>query len=459
MTHARLLTPPAIEQRARPHGRAAAAFGRRALALLLFGLVWLIPSFSDRRFVAAMLAWDGLVLLAWAIDIRGLPAAERLRVRRTWHGASALSVPASVELTVMNDSDRAIAARVIDAVPPALRAAPPECQFAIGVRSDATATYDVRPRRRGETAIGRAYVRYQSALGLGERWAEADIAQTIVTYPNLEEARRFSLYLIRSRQTELERRSSRMLGAGRAFESLREYRPGDDVRDICWTATARRGRPVTKRYELERSQTVWLVIDSGRLMRARIGGLSKLDHAVNAALAVTQVALNSGDRVGLLAYGRRIVRRLPPGRGVAHLKHAVEQLARIPEDDAEADHLLAAGRLLADQKRRSLVIWLTDLAETAMTPEVVRGASRLLARHVLLFVVIGEPDLDVLAARAPSTVGEMYETAAAQQVAVRRELLLASLRAGGALAVETTAAGLAPAVVNGYLDVKQRNRL
>jgi uncharacterized protein (DUF58 family) len=114
---------------------------------------------------------------------------------------------------------------------------------------------------------------------------------------------------------------------------------------------------------------------------------------------------------------------------------------------------------MTDQKRRSLVVWMTDLAESTMTPDVVRAASRLMTRHLVLFVVIGEPDLQRTAARAPGTVAEMYETAAAQEVVQRRELTLARLRERGALALETDAAGLSLAVVNQYLEVKQRNRL
>jgi uncharacterized protein (DUF58 family) len=284
-------------------------------------------------------------------------------------------------------------------------------------------------------------------------------AQAVVAYPILEEARRQSIYLIRSRQIELEKRSTRKRGAGRAFESLREYREGDEFRDLCWTASARRAKLVTRLYEIERSQTIWVLLDSGRLMRTRVGGLSKLDYAVNAALALAQVALNSGDRVGVLAYGRTIAQRIPAARGRAHLAHLVNELALVREDEWEADHLMAAGQLLSDQKSRSLVVWMTDLAETAMTPDVIRAAARLMARHVVLFVVIGQPDLTEMAARVPSTTTEMFETAAAQEVEHRRELLLATLRARGALALETTSAGLSAAVVNGYLDVKQRNRL
>ncbi|HKW00258.1 MAG TPA: DUF58 domain-containing protein, partial [Vicinamibacterales bacterium] len=435
------------------------AFGPRTTLLLLVGLVWLVPAFIDRRFVLAMLAWDGLVLLAWIADVRRLPSPSALIVRRTWLAPPALSVRSTVQIAIENRSTVTVSARVVDAVPTRLRPDPPQLAFTVSPGGEASGTYDITPVRRGEAPIAGVFIRYQSAWRLAERWARADVKQVPLACPDLELARSQSIYLVRSRQIEMEKRSARVRGTGRAFESLRDYRPGDELRDVCWTASARRARLVTRQYEIERSQTVWLVLDAGRLMRARVAGLSKLDHAVNAALALAQVALGTGDRVGVLGYGRRITLRLPASHGSTHLRRIVERLARLDEDDWEGDHLLAAGRLLSDQKRRSLIVWLTDLSETAMTPEVVRAATQLMTRHVVMFVVIGEPDLRRVAERRPGGVHEMYESAAAQDVLYRRERLLGNLREGGALAFETTSSRLAAVLVNSYLDLKQRNRL
>jgi uncharacterized protein (DUF58 family) len=180
---------------------------------------------------------------------------------------------------------------------------------------------------------------------------------------------------------------------------------------------------------------------------------------VNAALAVAQVALYSGDRVGMLAYGRSIRQRVPAARGSAHLMQITRQLALAQEEESEADHLLAAARLLTDQKRRSLMIWITELAETAMTPEVMEAAFTLIHRHLVLFVVIGQPDMSELSAQRPENAEQMYEIAAAQEILHRRELLLARMRERGALALETTSSKLSTTVVNSYLEVKQRSQL
>jgi uncharacterized protein (DUF58 family) len=291
---------------------------------------------------------------------------------------------------------------------------------------------------------------------------------------------------------EQEKRLKRLVGRGREFESLREFRESDESRDICWTATARRGKLISKVYQTERSQSVVLVVDAGRLMLARTRSqesgfriqepnltpsrsaplpicppadlpirppLMKLDYAVNAALTLAHVAHQSGDTTGLLTYGRKLQSYLPCARGPEHLRHVLEQLALVSGEAVEADHALAADSLLARQRRRSLVVWLTDLAETAATPDVIEAASRLLSRHLVLFAVVGEPELRALVARRPQSPGQMYQYVAAQQVIQRRELLLRRMRVQGAIAMEFLPGRLSPEIVNHYLQIKWKGLL
>jgi uncharacterized protein (DUF58 family) len=444
---------------ARSYKRIGVAFGDRFFMLLFLGLVWLGPAFFDLRFVYAMFAWDAFVLVLWLIDLAQMPRPTQLWVKRTWHSPAALSIESEVGLTLKNLSRCSIHAKLTDSVPVQLRTEPPTVSVRSSRQGEGEGSYRIRPVRRGDAKLGCCYVRYQSGFRIAERWVWAPLEQTVRIYPDLEDAKRHSIYLLQSRQIALEKRRTRMRGIGREFESLREYQDGDEYRDICWTASARRTKLVTRVYQMERSQTVWIVIDSGRLMRTRVGNLSKLDKAVNSALSLAQVALYSGDRVGLVAYGRSIRQQLPAAKGSAHLRQLIERLALVHEEAAEADHLQMASRLLTDQKRRSLVVWLTDLAETAMTPEVIEAASMMMPRHLVLFVVIGQPDLGALASRTPESESEMYRIAAAQEMVHRRELLLARLRERGALAMEVSSGSVSPVLVNAYLQIKERSQL
>lgn len=275
-------------------------------------------------------------------------------------------------------------------------------------------------------------------------------------YPDLAEGRGEALYLIRSRQVALEKRRAHHRGTGREFESLRDYRQGDERRDIYWAASARRGRLVTKLYQPERSQAVWVLVDAGRLLRARTGDRTLLDVSVTAAATLAQVALASGDRVGLMAYGRRLQARIAPSRGAGHLRTLVEALAVVRADGVEADHATAVAAVLSAQKRRALIVWLTEIAETAGVPDVLEQALTMTSRHLVLFGVMRQPALRDLAAASPASTAEMYRVAAAQETLERRDTLLQGLRQRGALVLEVTPPDLSGGVVDRYLEAKER---
>jgi uncharacterized protein (DUF58 family) len=436
--------------------------------LLLAGFVCLVPGFWDWRLALAMPAWDALVMIFALCDGLRLPAPAQLTASRSWSNAPALNSETEIELTIEHRGRIIIDCRLVDDLPPALVTEPQTLRLIAFPGIPARLRYRVEPKERGDWQTGWLYVRYRSGLGLAERWARSPLTQTVRVYPALRTGEEQQIFLARSRQIDLQLRRAQQRGLGRDFESLREYREGDDLRDICWTATARRGGPITRQYQTERSQPVWIVLDCGRLMRARVAmaqtskefgpahSSSKLDYACTTAVSLAQLALYSGDRVGLLAYGQGIQQRLLPGRGSAHLRQIIESLALVRAEGSEADHLRATATLNRLQPRRSLILWVTDLAETAMRPEVIDGALQLLRRHVLLFVAMAQPEVKLIADARPKNVEQMFRAAAAQEMAGRRELLLARLHEQGALTLDLNPEALTSTVLNQYLTVKER---
>jgi len=455
--------PAVASARAHSAGRFRIGFGTRFFVAILIGLVWVVPAAWSPRLIAGMFIWDGLFLLLWLQDLVRLPKPAELELQRVWNSPPSLGVRSKVSVELHNFGRRPVFARVTDETSRALRREPPVVELAAPAGGTAGAEYEILPAQRGDLPIGKFFVRYQSALRLAERWAVAETSASVRVLPNLEQAKQQTLYLIRTRQVAMERRRRRLRGLGREFESLREYRAGDEFRNISWTATARRSKLITRVFQVERSQTVWIVLDAGRLLREQIvsGGsslrLSKLDYAVDAALALAQVALHSGDRVGLLAYGREIQQNQNAGRGAIHLHSLVESLALVHPEPYEADHGRAAHALLTEQHRRSLIVWITDLAETAGTPDVVEYALQMTRRHLVLFAAVGQPDLNERVARRPESEEEMFRYVAAIEIVQRRELLLRRLRQRGVLAMELMPGALAVSLVNQYLDIKDRS--
>jgi len=451
------IVPETVQASFQRAKRTGIAFAPRFYMLLVIGLIFLAPAFLDHQFLWALLVWDLIVVALWGLDLFLLPDPREYVARREWPHAAMLSTSGEVTLTITSDTDRPVSIEITEDIPLELGEEPVQIRGKLPDVGETIFRYTVRPTHRGDCKFGLTFMRYQSAWQLAERWAKADLQQTIRVYPSTADVADQSIYLMRSRRLDMEKRLLRRRGLGREFESLREYREGDNYRDVSWTATARRGKLVVREYQVERSQPVWLVVDCGRLMRARVGELSKLDYAVSAALSLAQVAIFGGDKVGLLAYGLNQRRTVPLGRSPVHLRNILEQLAAAREESAEANHLLAAGSLLTMQTRRSLVVWITDLADTAMTPEVVEGASVLLSRHLVLFAVLEDPQLKLLANSQPEDPDQLYRITAAQEIVHRREVMIAKLRAQGAHTLEVGAKGLSGAVVEQYFALKERN--
>lgn len=459
------LHPEPVRAVCRPRGRLAFGLTPRAIWLLAAGLALALPGFFSARLAYAMLVWDALALAAALLDGLRLPAAREIAVERAWSNAPALDSETEIELAVEQNSGTILECRLTDDLPDALVAVPATQSLRAFPRVRAALRYRIEPRERGDAQAGAVYLCYRSPLGLVEKWAVAALEQTVRVYPALRQGEDQEIFLARGRQIELQLRQARERGLGRDFESLREYREGDDLRDVCWTATARRGQLITRRYQTERSQPVWIVLDAGRLLQGRVlkdggaedrRGYSKLDYACSTAVALAQLALYSGDRVGLLVYGQHVQQRILPGRGSVHLRQIVEALAQARAEASEADHLRATAALNRWQPRRALILWVTDLSETAMRPEVIDGAMQLLHRHVLLFVAMAQPDVDLIAEARPGKVEEMFRAAAAQELVARRQLLLARLREQGALTLDLDPDQLTAAVLNQYLKVKER---
>jgi uncharacterized protein (DUF58 family) len=459
------LTPEPVEAIAQKHGRFPFGLAPRFFVALAAGLLWLIPAWWLPRFIPLMLIWDALVLAAWGWDLGRLPAPAKLKARRLWGGPLVLARPATAVIEVGNSEKRPLRVFTVDELSPALTGAAPKSVLVLPAAGQARYECEIVPRKRGETRVGSLFLRYRTSFGLAERWAAAPLQQTVCVLPDIKQAGHEALYLIRSRQIDIQKRRQRQPGLGREFESLRDYRTGDDTRDICWSATARHSHLVTRTFQAERSQTVWVTIDCGRLLRAEIEDpardfrLSRLDYSVNAALSLAEVALQYGDRVAALAYGRKIQQLIAAERGPTQVRRWITALANVRGEATEANHGLAARVLLQKQSRRALVVWITDFAETPTIPDVVEHAAQIARRHLVLFVAVSQPDLAEVARRVPATQREMYSGAAALALVQRRESLIRSLRPYGVLAMEVSPGMLRTHLVNEYLAIKDRSLL
>jgi uncharacterized protein (DUF58 family) len=255
-------------------------------------------------------------------------------------------------------------------------------------------------------------------------------------------------------------RALRQRGQGTAFSNLREYTVGDDPRHIDWKASARRNRLISRQYSIEQGQNIVIAIDAGRLMAQIAGDRPRLEYALASALTLADVALSAGDRVGLLLFNERVQNYIPPGRGGTTLTQIRHALTGITATLAEPDYAAAFRTLAERQRRRSLIILFTDVIDVRSSRAILANTTRAALRHLPLVVALRNEQLT--AASIPQIDGKdltTYQSVAAEELLSARDEVLQNMRQAGASVIDTPPAAMTAALINRYLDIKDRGTL
>ena len=435
-------------------------FSKLFYILLAVGFVPLSLSWNRPMLRWVTLAYDLGLIAAAIFDSWNSKLPAKVQIERHFGGRFAVGAETEVRIEVANHTARDINLLVKDEYPPQMKlAGSREARLNIEAQTSAALVYGLTPPKRGRFEFGLIAVRYLSRWRLAWRQDRFGEVSAVKVYPNMRRAREAELKALGARSFVAARRKSQWRGEGRDFESLRDYVRGDEMRHISWTATARRGKLVTRQYQMERDQTILIALDAGRLMTARIENETKLDSAVHAALALMSAAARAGDNAGLLVFGRRIKAYLPPTRGAEHLDAALEALHAIEPEMIEPSYSRAFEYISANSRRRSLVVVLTDLVDEEGSRELLTSLKLLRPRHLPLVVTIADRDLKAVVRESPENEREMFTQSVAEEIMHLREAALRLVESQGGLALDVTAAVLAPKLLETYLRVKERGML
>jgi uncharacterized protein (DUF58 family) len=428
--------------------------------LLAVGFVPLSLSWGRPRLWWMTLGVDAALFVVAFVDARLSRLPEGLEVLREFGGRFAVGALTEVSVRVLNQTPRTIVLKVKDEYPPLMKLEGlREARLRVEAQTSVALVYGLTPPRRGRFEFGGIAVRHLSRLGLV--WAQAQLSGTVSVkvYPNMAHAREAELRALGARSLVAAHRKTSWRGEGREFESLRDYVRGDELRHVSWTATARRGKLVTRQYQIERDQTILIALDAGRLMTARIEHETKLDSAVHATLALMSAAARGGDNAGLVVFSRRIKSYLPPGRGREHMEAALEALYAVEPEMIEPSYARAFEFIAANCKRRALVVVLTDLVDEEGSRDLLTSLKILRPRHLPLIVTIADRDLKAAVRDQPETTRDLFTQSVAEEIILQRETALRLVEAQGGLALDVTAAALAPSLLETYLRVKERGLL
>jgi len=405
--------------------------------------------------LVAVVYHAGLVIIVTR-DLALLPAQAGFAAHRSVPQPLSLGEREVVAVAIRHPAAAGLLGRVADFAPPGLAAFPRELRGQFDKSGLLEVRYTVFSPRRGAFSFGPIDLQVARPRGWWRRQVRVPAAEEVAVFPSILAVKRVQLSLRRGLRAMAGQRRARPPGASTAFAGLRDYVPGDDIRRVSWSATARRDRPVVVEVEAEKGQQVMIAIDCGRLMTAPAGALDKLDHAVNAALMLAWVAQAHGDRVGLMTFDDRVSRFLKPERGSAQLRRMGEALYSIRSQYVEPDFGHAMTHLALRLGRRSMIVLLTDVQDPEASKELLAHCLRLAARHLVLVVAMSDPA--VLGARDTpiASTAQAYEWAAAEEFIAGRRESFELLRRGGVLGLDVVAGGLSPALVERYLELKER---
>jgi uncharacterized protein (DUF58 family) len=341
----------------------------------------------------------------------------------------------------------------------AAESVPPTFSAKLAAHTEHSFSYRVHPLRRGDYHFGNLTLRWLGPLGLVRRQHTYDLRAAVQVYPNVLEVRKYDLLLRRNRLEDIGLRVNRRFGEGREFERLRDYVPDDDYRHISWKATARRSKPITMQFESERSQTIFIAFDVGRMMNAPVGEMTRLDYVINSVLLFSYVVLGKGDRVGLMTFADTVTNYIQPRAGRAQFYSMLDLLYRVETQPIEPDFARAFAYLKQKQRRRALVVVFTDLTGGISMQQLSAGVMGLRPPNLPLVVTISDPVLKELTGASPQNESGVYERAAAQRVLDERRAALQRLEMQGVLTLDVPASQLSAAVINKYLEIKGRGAL
>jgi uncharacterized protein (DUF58 family) len=441
-------------------GWAKQIYPRPALVLwALFPAMMSLGLIAGRQFIPWLVAFDALVVTVLLVDLATVPSRKRFFCSREMGRIASLRKPHAVKLTVGNHSARPLVVSMRDDVPDECESAPSQFDLRLPPRSRSTVEYEIRALRRGAFRMENVYLRATSRLKLWQRFLKFPVGNDLYVYPDMRQLREYALLARTDRLNLMGMRRARRIGQDNEFERLRDYTLDDNYKHIDWRSTARRGKLTVKDFQANQSQRVLFLIDCGRMMTLTAEGISLLDHALNAALMLSYVALSKGDSVGLLCFADEIERYVPPRGGMNQMNRLLhasfDRFARLVESRYDEAFVY----LNSHCRKRSLVILITNVIDEVNSNQVGQYLGRLTGRHLPLLALLRDHRV-FDAAHAPSTDDRgLYRAAAANEIVAWRRGVLTDLESQGVLSLDVFPEQMTAPLVNRYLEIKARHLL
>jgi uncharacterized protein (DUF58 family) len=406
-----------------------------------------------------VVAIDGAIAMLALADLLTLPKRKTFLLARETGRVASLQKNHKATITITNASIGSYRVRLRDDVPQEFEANPPEFNLRLAPRSRTVIHHEMKAGQRGAFQLRFIYLRVRSQLGFWQRYLTYEAESSIHVYPDMQQLSQYAILARTNRLSLVGVRRTRKIGTDNEFERLRDYTLDDNYKHIEWRTTARRNKLTVKDYQTSQSQRIIFLLDCGRMMTNLAGGISLLDHSLNAMLMLSYVALKQGDSVGLLCFSDTVHAYVPPQSGVNHINQLLHASFNRFPTLVESRYDQAFVYLNTHCKKRSLVVLITNLIDEVNALQVQSYLANMVGRHLPLGVLLRDHRLFAAADRGVASEESLYEGAAAADILNWRHQVLTDLEHKGVLMLDTFPEDMTAPLINTYLDVKARHLL
>ncbi|MCL2286033.1 MAG: DUF58 domain-containing protein [Firmicutes bacterium] len=424
--------------------------------LTAFGIVFTLTAWPFGFHGFIFLFWNLLIMGLLVLDVFITPSPKHLIVRRADELKLYFKTENTVTFYVKNTYRQGLKIEGKDERLRHFNVVGQDMSHFIEPGKEQVFSYKVIPAKRGSFGSNKVYLRYAGLMGLCKKYVTVPCPATYKVYPNVKDLSKYRLMMQKSRLLPTGDKSLRQYGAGLDFESLRTYVEGDDYRKINWAATARENKLMVNQYQIERDQPVYILLDIGRPMSYTVNGFKKLDYSINAALILSDIVNQQGDKAGLMVFDSKVQAHISPGQGALHRNTLMETLYNVADNRQTADYEGAFRTLCEQQKRRSLVFIFTDFEILEEAEDLIAHIAILKRRHIPIVVFMENESLTAMA-DAPDSA-KIYDKMlklTAQEFHNERRQIIRKLNMMGIPSVESTAEQFTVSAVNRYLQARR----
>ncbi|MEQ8686551.1 MAG: DUF58 domain-containing protein [Imperialibacter sp.] len=365
----------------------------------------------------------------------------------------------AVVLKINNSYSFDLQVTALDELPPQFQIRDLTIRLTASKGGSRMASYSVRPTERGEYDFGNTNLLAATKISLINRRFMVKHDQTVKVYPSFLHLRKYELIAFSQQQSIEGQRKLRKIGHSMEFDHIKEYTPGDDPRHLNWQASARRGHLMINHYIDEKSQPIYNVIDKSRPMKMPFEGMTLLDYAINASLAISDIALKKGDRAGLVTFQHKPDTIVPAQKGTKQMYVLMESLYHEKTAFNEHNFGMLYAQITAKIASRSLLLLYTNFESLYSLERQLKYLKLLNRKHLVLVIIFRNTELDGLITKDAGDLREVYHQAIAQNMLNEKFAILQLLRQHGILSLYTTPQSLTADVVNKYLELKSRREI